>query len=235
MAGAEPVHVLTVKGLLGSALGPHPLDELLGRAAEVVVDLPYVNLDAELLPGLDALGDLVAPLGHAGIHGQHLAGVVGYSAPEHVRHHGREVVLGQDLHRAFPAPLSQAEGGVNPDGPELVFLAGLGGAKGGVGFLCGHGDLLQGGAELFPARSSAGPGCMFLGSFQVCPRLRLSECSCHLLEAGESPYRAHLAQGPLAQVRSEVGGEVDQQGGDELGLVDNVPFREHVGDVGPCR
>jgi hypothetical protein len=68
--------------------------------AEIPVHLPDVDLDAVLPARRDAGGKRIVLRGDAGCSGQHFARKIGGTAPEHVRHDGREAALPEPRARA---------------------------------------------------------------------------------------------------------------------------------------
>ena len=116
---AKPVDRLSSGGDLGAVTGAQVVDERLGRADQVPVDLPHMNLQAPCVGGVDARGDLVAIVGELGRVRQERAVVVGQAAAEHVGENGGEAVRHEGLGGRSPIAGERAGGLACPKSAEL--------------------------------------------------------------------------------------------------------------------
>ncbi len=130
IGGAEPEHLRAVGVPLKPALGTELVHELGRCVCQVVVHLPDVQLDAELLAPVQASGDLVTFRRYSPIHRQVLTRIVSDAGPEEIGEHCVEAMLLQDSDRTLPSPAGHAIAIVHPYPPEFVLALRRGGDVG---------------------------------------------------------------------------------------------------------
>ena len=91
-----------------------------GAVRQIVIDLPDVDLDAVPMGRRATLLDLVAVFSELALRRQHVARVMGQSAPEHVGQDHVETVFGQEFGRPLPIARIGPRARMVPHGPAFA-------------------------------------------------------------------------------------------------------------------